>query len=172
MQNPDLTTKSGWKRRHTYLQTVGIAAPFLADFDRFEKHQLLECFSGAIQEGRFSTERCDRLASDTVRATVDHVAQTSMEHDHPNPRHDESNQLAFILSKQYKGYHSVYPGETRQKALTASIIRQTSLLTKSQLQIAILQLIGGAFFFFAMRSYKYCKVPGKLCTKIIWSTMI
>jgi hypothetical protein len=94
-----------------------------------------------------------------VRSTVDHGAQIFREHGRPDPRYDAGQKLTFALQLEYKGYTNADPGEKQHKALTVSSIRQLALLTQSKQQIAILQLIFGAFFF-AMRSCEYCKVSG------------
>jgi hypothetical protein len=129
------------------LQEIGLIDPFLADFDMCEHHRLLGCFTSAIREGIFSSDRHPQLVADTVRSSVDHVAQTFSENERPDPRYNAGQKLAFLLRQQYKGYMNVEPKEKQQKALPASIIRHIALLDQSKQQISILQLIVGAFLF-------------------------
>ncbi|MGH7954388.1 MAG: hypothetical protein ACREOZ_00350, partial [Gloeomargaritales cyanobacterium] len=72
------------------------------------------------------------------------------------------------------GWHSFYSvnsrdkrtGEKPQQALTASILRRLHNINKTHLEVAISQLLIGAFFF-AMRSCEYSAVNGTRRTKII-----
>jgi hypothetical protein len=49
-----LDQTQSWTRWCAYLQEVRIIEPLLADFNMYERHLLLGCFTSAIREGQFS----------------------------------------------------------------------------------------------------------------------
>jgi len=156
-----------WKRFQGYLQTIGISAdPFLDGFDRGQRHKILSAFGQYIREGRFSTKPSKLLKADSVKATLDCVAQAFKLAVRPDPRLDADGKLAFVLQQQLRGYRSTNPGEVPQVALTGSILRKFYKLAVSQFDKALCQLFIGAFFF-AMRSCEYVKVTGPRKTKLL-----
>jgi len=67
-------------------------------------------------------------------------------------------QLAHIL-RQLKGYTNQDPATRPQKALPPRVFCKTIAIATTEMDVAIGQLTGGAFFF-AMQSCEYLKVSG------------
>jgi len=58
------------------LQSIGIGDdPFLDSFDRGQKHKLLSAYGQFIRKGRFGAKSPKLLKADSVRASLDCVAQ-------------------------------------------------------------------------------------------------
>jgi len=66
-----------WNRFLTYLLSIGIRDDdYLNSFDRTQKHKILSAFAQSIQEGCFGRKPSKFLKSDSVRASLDGMAQT------------------------------------------------------------------------------------------------
>ncbi|MFN9978392.1 MAG: hypothetical protein ACK53Y_00685, partial [bacterium] len=96
-----------WKRFQVYLQSIGLSRdPYLDGFDRDQKHKILCAFGQYIQESRFSTKPKKLLKSESVRSTLDCVAQAFKLAARADPRLDTNGKLAFILQQQLRGYRA------------------------------------------------------------------
>jgi len=87
-----------WKWFQTYLQSIGIRDdPYLDGFDRGQKHKLLSAFGQFIRESRFGSKSSKLFKAESVRASLDCMAQAFKLAFQPDPRLDSDGKLAFIL---------------------------------------------------------------------------
>jgi hypothetical protein len=156
-----------WSRFKNYLLSIGISNDdYLDSFNRGQRHTILSAFAQAIREGRFSAQPSKPLKVESVRASLDLVAQAFKLAHRPDPRLDSDGKLAFLLQRQLRGYKSADPGEVPQVAVTGSVLRTFYQLSISPRDKALCELFIGAFFF-AMRSCEYIKVQGPRKTKLL-----
>jgi hypothetical protein len=156
-----------WSRYSQYLLSIGLQNdPYLDDFQRGEKHRLLSAFCQAIREGRFCHKKHQPVKAESVRATLDCVAQAYKLADRADPRLDTDGKFAFLLQRQLRGYSSTDKPESPQVAITASVLREFYKLSLSEVDKALCELFIGAFFF-AMRSCEYVTVSGPRKTKLL-----
>jgi len=136
-----------WRRLREYLMSIGIGDdPFLENFDRGQQHKILSAFAQSIREGRFGSQPPKLLKADSVRATLDCVAQAYKLADRADPRLDQDGKLAFLLQHQLRGYKAIDPGEKPQVAITGSVLRKFYQLAISEFDKALCTLLIGAFF--------------------------
>ncbi len=94
-----------WNRYNSYLLSIGCQAdPFLEQFSRAQCHRILAAYAHAIREGRLSSGPHKILKSESVRTSLDHVAQAFKLADHPDPRLDRDGKCAFFLQRQLQYY--------------------------------------------------------------------
>jgi hypothetical protein len=149
-----------WGRFQTYLLSIGIRNDeYLDNFSRHQKHKILSAFAHSMREGRFCTKAIKTIKSDSVRATLDCVAQAFKLADRADPRLDADGKLAFLLQRQLRGYKNVDRPESPQIAITTSILREFYRMSISVYDNALRELFIGAIFF-AMRSCEYVQVSG------------
>lgn len=117
-----------------------------------------------MREGRFCTKATKTIKSDSVRATLDCVAQAFKLADRADPRLDADGKLAFLLQRQLCRYKNVDRPESPQIAITALILREFYRISISVYDKALCDLFIGAFFF-AMQSCEYVQVSGPRKTK-------
>ena len=144
--------------------------PFLSGFSWGEQHHIISAFTSAIRandvqdyKGASSTSP---PVSDTVRATIDAVAQTYRAHNCPSPIHDDEGKLAFLLQHQLKGYKNTDASCKPQKALMPKILHFLHHNTLTKINRACGELADGAFFF-AMCSCEYLKTTGECHMKLL-----
>jgi hypothetical protein len=156
-----------WSRYSRYLFSIGLQDDlFLDNFSRGNKHKILSAFAQAIREGRFCNRAPKNVKAESVRATLDCVAQAYKLADRADPRLDPDGKLAFILQRQLRGYSATDDPESPQVAITASVLKEFYKLSISKVDKALCELFIGAFFF-AMRSCEYMKVTGSRKTKLL-----
>jgi hypothetical protein len=157
-----------WNRFQTYLHSIGIQSdPFLDDFSRDQKIKILSAFAQSIREGRFGFKKLLKpIKSESVRASLDCVAQAFKLADRADPRLDREHKLAFLLQRQLRGYSTTDEPPSPQPAMTASILRKFYKIAISAFDKALCELFIGAFFF-AMRSCEYVQVSGPRKTKLL-----
>jgi len=168
VQGTNAKQARAWSRFNSYLILIGCYNdPYLESFSRAQRHRILVAFAHAIREGRFSSEHHKTLKSESIRATLDCVAQTFKLADKPDPRLDGENKLAFILQRQLRYYSNSDTPTIPQAAMIGSILREFyKLSNSSSSDKALCELFIGAFFF-AMRSCEYIKVTGYHKTKLL-----
>jgi hypothetical protein len=150
-----------WRWYKDYLMSIGIQTdPYLENFDRSQHHKILSAFAQSVREGCFGSKSPKLLKANSVRATLDCVAQAYKLADRADPRLDADGKLAFLLQRQLRGYKSVDPGKKSQVAITGSVLKKFHQFAISLFDKALCELFIGAFFF-AMRSCEYIKVHGK-----------
>lgn len=103
---------------------------------------------------------------DSVRSTLDGVAQTFKLADKPDPRLDGESKLAFLLQRQLRSYSVHDKPSIPQDAMTVSILREFYKSSISHYDKSLSELLIGVFFF-AMRSCEYVKVYGYQKTKLL-----
>jgi hypothetical protein len=86
-----------WTRYKNYLSSIGFYDIFLESFSRAQRHRILAAFAHALQEGRFSARNNKTIKADSIRSSLDHVAQAFKLADFPDPRLDNEGKFAFIL---------------------------------------------------------------------------
>ena len=160
-----------WSRWTAFLQQIGLQTdPFLSSFDQpWSRNLILSAFAQAMRQASFSRGPKRTLVEGTVRTAIDYVAQTFRSYHKPDPRLDGGGKTAFIIQQQLRGYRNTDRNAKQQKALPACIIRHLIHRQTSTENIAVGQLVTGAFFF-AMRSCEYLKTnlpEEKRRTKII-----
>jgi hypothetical protein len=80
---------------------IGITSDIYLDtFNRGQRHKILSAFAQAIREGRFSTQPSKSLKVDSIRASLDHVAQAFKLANRPDQCPDSNGKLAFLLQRQ------------------------------------------------------------------------
>jgi hypothetical protein len=124
---------------------------YLENFSRGNKHKLLSAFAQAIREGRFCSRKSKNIKTESVRATLDCVAQAYKLLDRPDPRLDADGKFAYILQRQLHGYSSNDEPASPQVAITVSVLREFHKLSISTMDKALCELFTGSFFF-TMRS--------------------
>lgn len=146
---------------------------FLTQLPSHHYCKLFSLFAAAIREnGRGINGDAEskapraRVAEGSVRAAIDAVAATFRINQLPSPVHDPSGRLLYLLGRQLKGYKNADPASKPQKALPPSVFRSVASVTITPLDVAIGQLVIGAFFF-AMRSCEYSTVSGERRTKLL-----
>ena len=78
-----------WSCYHLYLLSIGFHDDlFFDNFNDGHKHKIFSAFAQSIREGRFCPRSTKNLKSESVRATLDCVAQTYKLADQPDPRLD------------------------------------------------------------------------------------
>lgn len=136
-----------WDGCKKYLLSIGLNDDlYLDNFNKGAKHKIFSAFAQAIREGRFSPRYSKNLKSDSVRATLDCVAQTYKLADQADPRLDGDGKFAFLLQRQLRGYSSTDSPESPQVAITASILQKFNQLLISPADKALCELFIGAFF--------------------------
>jgi hypothetical protein len=166
---PATNTKQAlaWSRFQSYLKSIAITSdPYLDSFTSIQKIKILGAFAHALREGRFNKNKKFTPRSESIRATIDCVAQAYRLANRPDPRLDRDGKSSFLLQCQIRGYKKLDPSKKQQVALTGSILRELHKMAFTPLEKALCELFTGAFFF-AMRSCKYLKVSGERRTKII-----
>jgi len=89
-----------WRRYKDYLTSIGVHEDFfLENFDRGQRHKILAAFCQSVREGRFGAKPPKPLKADSVRATLDCVAQAYKLADRADPRLDADGKLAFLLQR-------------------------------------------------------------------------
>lgn len=123
-----------WRRYQLYLQSIGVSNdPYLENFSQGQRHRILGAFAAALRQGRFSAPRATEIQSDSIRATLDCIAQTYKLADKPDPKLDSDGNTAFFLQRQLRCYHTLDPGKKQQVVVTGSILRQFFKSSISQL---------------------------------------
>jgi hypothetical protein len=147
--------------------------PFLTSLPPEHHTKLISLFAAAVRENGAVINGDDPTAKPrkpvgegSVRAALDAVASTFRSNGLPSPIHEPSGRLLYVLGRQLKGYKNNDPGSKPQKALPPSVIREVATITNTPLDLAIAQLVVGAFFF-AMRSCEYSTVSGERRTKLL-----
>ena len=151
---------TAWNRWKTFLQSIDLPHDtYLQSISCNDRVLILSAFAHAIRTAEFSKPNLHRLGEDTVRNSVDHVAQTFRDLQYPDPRLDPDGKPSRLLSAQYKGYRSADPPPKQQKALPGCVILRLYKHNKTNRTCALADLCTGAFFF-AMRSCEYLRVSG------------
>ncbi len=134
-----------WTRFQTYLLSIGLHSdPYLDQFNQAQWIKILSAFAQSIREGQLGTHQNHKtIKFESVRASLDSVAQAFRLADWADPRLDGDPRIAFLLQQQICGQNC------------------PNLLWK-----AICKLFIGAFFF-AMRSCEYVQVSGPHKTKLL-----
>ena len=144
-----------WRRWESFLATMEIKQdPFLNNFVPWTRTLLFSAFAQAMREASYSGKSFTTLVEGTVRAAVDHVAQTFRSNNRPDPRNDDGGNLNWLLQQQYKGYKNLDKNTTQQKALPLIVLRHLYKRRNTVENLAIAQLCIGAICF-AMRSCEY-----------------
>ena len=88
VQGTNAKQSCAWNRYKSYLVSIGINNDwFLDSFSIGQKHQILGAFAHAIREGRLCNAHNNQtIKLETVRATLECVAQTYKLADRPDPR--------------------------------------------------------------------------------------
>ena len=163
MQAVSSTTKSGNianGSRANKLYSIDLSTdPYLQSFSTSNKVLIISAFAHALRSAKFSKPTICRLGEDSVRNSVDHVAQTFRDHQYPDPRLDPDGKPSRLLSTQYRSYCNDDPPTKHQKALPGCALLRLYRHTKTERLRAIADLCTGAFFF-AMRSCEYLSVSG------------
>jgi len=168
VEGTNMKQACAWLRYTNYLTSIGCHQdPFLDNFSRAWRHKILAAFAHAVREGRFSYKKYTILKSESIRATLDCVAQTFKLSDKPNPGLDRENKFAFILQCQLRSYSNTEKPVTPQAAVTGSILREFYKLSTSSSSDKVLCELFIRAFFFVMRSCKYVKVSGCRKTKLL-----
>jgi hypothetical protein len=94
------------------------------------------------------------------------VAQAYRHNHFESPIHNRHGQLDPVLALQLRGYADESPRVKQQQALLIEVLRRARRMNGNDREVAIGQLIVGAFFF-AMRSCKYSSVQRKRMTTIV-----
>ncbi len=91
-----------WTRCQTYLLSIGLHSdPYL---NRYQWIKILSAFAKSIREGRFGTHQNHKsIKSESVRASLDSVAQAFRLADQADPRLDGDPRIAFLLQQQICG---------------------------------------------------------------------
>jgi hypothetical protein len=156
-----------WNRYQSCLFTIGLHKDIYLDgLNQGQCIRILSAFTHFIRESRFNPTTTRILKSESLRSTLDCVAQTYRLANRPDPCLDADGRIAFLLQRQLRGYSTVDPGEKQQIAITASILRTFHRTAFSQFDKAICELFTGAFFL-ATQSCKYVKVSGPRKTKLL-----
>ena len=149
-----------WKRWTTFLQSIDLPHdPFLQSLPPPDKVTILSAFAQAIRNATYSKPSISRLGEDSVRNSIDHVAQTFRDQQLPDPRLDPDGKPSRLLSTQYKAYRNQDPPPRQQKALPGCVLLRLYKNKSTERTKAIADLCTGAFFF-AMRSCEYLSVNG------------
>jgi len=119
-----------------------------------------------VREGRFSGPAHSRLASGTVRDTLDQVSSTFRAHDRPCPTLDVDKRPSILLQRQFRGYSNQDPAPRPEKAINGDVILELVRNGTTELSRAVGQLATAAFFF-ACRSCEYLSVSGQRRTKLL-----
>jgi hypothetical protein len=93
-------SQKSWSRWILFCVQVRIADALLIDFEVKEQYRLVGDFCQAMRVGSFSFERYTELKLGTCHATVDHVAHPYWSMDRPNPRCENTGDIAFLLQRQ------------------------------------------------------------------------
>ncbi len=135
--------------------------PTLTTLHEHKKIKILGAFAQSIREGRFCTQKHRKhnkpIKSDSIRASLDCVAQAFKLADHLDPQLDQDNKLALFLQCQLRGYSSTDDPPTPQVAMIASFFCELYKLAISPFNKVLCELFIRAFFF-AMRSCEYVEV--------------
>ena len=149
-----------WKRWTQFLESIDIPHdPFLQSLTSTDRVTIMSAFAHAIRTASFSKPSISRLGEDSVRNSVDHVAQTFRDNQLPDPRLDPDGKPSRLLSAQYKAYKNQDPPPKQQKALPGCVLLRLYKNRTTERTRAIADLCTGAFFF-AMRSCEYLTVSG------------
>ena len=106
-----------WRRYKDYLMSIGIQHDlFLEGFNRGQHIKLLCAFAQSVREGRFGVKSPKLLKADSVRSTLDGVAQAYKLADRADPRLDadgfyNDNSGGINQSTQEKNPRSPSPAQ-------------------------------------------------------------
>jgi hypothetical protein len=99
-----------WKRFQLYLWSIGIREdPYLDSFDIGQHHEILSAFGQFIREGRFDSKPSKLLKSDSVRATLDCMAQAFKLVVRPDPRLDADRKLDLFYNNNLEDTRAQIP---------------------------------------------------------------
>lgn len=132
--------------------------PYLDGYSSINRARILCAFLDDVRCGEFSKQ--DSVKGDTAKQALDHVAQTIVASDRPDPRLTQSGSKYLMITRQIRSYTKVDAPPKHQKALPPEVYRQTLRnATQPREQARAQQL--GASVFFCMRSCEYSKTPRK-----------
>ena len=99
---------------------------------------------------------------------MDDISKTFRDHDRHDPRKDKFGEPSRLLQKQLSGYSNEDPGETQEKAIPLTVIRELHRVASTDIEKTLADLDTGALFF-CMRSCEYTRVPeaNKMRTKLL-----
>jgi len=100
-----------------------------------------------MRDGRFLSSSRATLGIKTVQGSIDHVVATFRENGRHNPTLDADGRISWILARQFRAYAKEDPKAVQEKALPICVIKLVALMKETERQLAISQLIIGAFFF-------------------------
>ena len=148
-----------WDKWCKFLRSIGLRSNvFLDGFSRWKRQLVLVAFTQAARQAGFLPGPKNRLIAETVRDTVGYLSQAFKEFLRDNPKKESDGSLSFLLEQTFKGSEDEDPGVKQQKGLPIIVILKVLNLDQKDLAIAMAELICDDFFF-AMRPYKYTKMP-------------
>ena len=143
---------------------VGINNRFLDGLKHFQKAGILSAFCESVQRNENGKRNLERLAGDTVKATLANVCSTIRSNFWDNPALDDKGAFSLTLKKQIHNYKQIDPPTKHQKALPTIVFKKIWRNRSSKKNVALAELITGALFF-GMRSCEYTTTKGKRKTK-------
>ena len=154
-----------WKNWLQYMDNCDLQDDvYLENFERPIQHKILGGYAQRVREKTYSApgaSKNDQLVAATCTSAVSGVCAAFRDAGKPNPSLDQDGKLAFVLSRQWKGYRNRDPSARPQKAIPLDLLKEmVSRPCHNNANVAFHQLIKMAFFF-AMRSCEYLKVTGE-----------
>ena len=148
---------SGWQK---ILQSIDMNNDeYMDNLRPTQRVYIISAFAHTVRSAEYSKSKISRLGEESVRNSVDHVAQTFRCSQRPDPRLDTDGKPSRLLQLQYKGYKAEDPAPKQQKALPGIVLKQLYRIRSTERSKAISDLCTGAYFF-AMRSCEYLAVTG------------
>ena len=147
-----------------FQEDIGIDNRFLDGLDNSQRTGILSAFCESVRRNENRKRKLDRLAGDTVKATLTNVCLTIWSSFWVNPAVDDKGAFSLTLKKQLHNYRQSDPPTKHQKALPTIVFKKIWQNKLSQKNIALSELITGALFF-GMRSCEYSTTSGKRKTK-------
>ena len=132
--------------------------PYLDGYTPINRARILCAFMDDVRHGEFSKQ--DSVKGDTAKQALDHVAQTIVASDRPDPRLTQSGTTYLMITRQVRSYTKVDPPPKHQKALPPETYRQILRSANHPRERARAQQLGAAVFF-CMRSCEYSKTAKK-----------
>jgi hypothetical protein len=147
-----------WRRYSEYCKSCVLGNnPFLKGMSRNKKIEIMGAFAVAVRQGQFSGPHHASLSESSISSTLDLVAASFRENGRDNLTRDAERNFARLLQWELRSHKKDDPKKRQQKALPVCVLCLILSLKATELQQALGELAGAAYFW-AIRSSEYSKV--------------
>ena len=128
-------------RWRQFQDDVGISNEFLDGLEHSQKAGILSAFCESVRRNENGKRKLDRLAGDTVKATLTNVCSTIRANFRVNPALDDKGAFDLSLKRQLHNYKQVDPPSKNQRALPTIVFKHAWRNKTTQRNNALSELI-------------------------------